>query len=58
MEKDFIEMINAHRGILFKVCSVYEHDRDDREDLFQEIVFQLWRSFPGFRGDSQKSTWM
>lgn len=37
---------------------LYETDRDAREDLFQEIVLQLWKSFPSFRGDSKITTWM
>jgi len=58
MEKEFLDMINAHRGIIFKVCNLYGKDRDYREDLFQEIVLQLWRSFPTFRKQSLLSTWM
>lgn len=37
---------------------MYESDRDARNDLFQEIVLQLWKSFPTFRGDSKITTWM
>lgn len=51
-------MINVHRGIIYKVCHMYVHDADDRKDLFQEIVFQLWKSLPSFRGESKPSTWM
>jgi RNA polymerase sigma factor (sigma-70 family) len=58
IEKEFTEMINAHRGIIFKVCHMYVHDADDGDDLFQEIVFQLWKSFPAFLGESKASTWM
>lgn len=58
MEKQFIELINQHRGILFKVCNLYCNDAEDRKDLFQEIVLQLWRSFQSFRNDAQPSTWM
>jgi RNA polymerase sigma factor (sigma-70 family) len=57
-EKDFIEMINTHRGIIIKVCNLYERDHDGRKDLFQDIVLQLWRSFDGFRHEAQFSTWM
>lgn len=57
MEKQFIDMINKHRGILYKVCNLYCNDVEDKKDLFQEIVLQLWRSFPGFRQDSRASTW-
>lgn len=58
MEKEFIEMINTHRGILYKVCNLYCNDPEDKKDLFQEMVLQLWRSFKSFRKDSQASTWM
>ncbi len=37
---------------------MYEHDSDARNDLFQEIVLQLWRSFPTFRGEAKITTWM
>lgn len=37
---------------------MYCDDRDDREDLFQEIVLQLWKSYSGFKGDAKVSTWM
>ena len=37
---------------------MYEGDRDVRNDLFQEIVLQLWRSFNSFRGESKITTWM
>jgi len=44
--------------LIHKVCIMYESDRDIRNDLFQEIVLQLWKSFPGFRGESKITTWM
>jgi RNA polymerase sigma-70 factor (ECF subfamily) len=40
------------------VCNIYCDDQDDRNDLFQEIVAQLWKSFPSFREESKFSTWM
>lgn len=57
-EKKFISLINEHQGLIHKVCIMYENDPDVRDDLFQEIVLQLWRSFPSFRGESKISTWM
>lgn len=51
-------MINTHRGIIYKVCNLYAKEKDYREDLFQEIVLQLWRSFPTFRNQALLSTWM
>src|SRR5688572_18981525 len=58
METAFIEMINNHRGIIYKVSNLYCHEKADKEDLFQEIVIQLWKSFPTFRNESKLSTWM
>lgn len=51
-------MINNHRGIIYKVCHLYGKEKDYRDDLFQDIVLQLWRSFPTFKNESQLSTWM
>jgi RNA polymerase sigma-70 factor (ECF subfamily) len=58
MEKEFLDMINNHRGIIYKVCHLYGNEKAYREDLFQEIVLQLWRSFPNFRKESLLTTWM
>ncbi|HEX6226512.1 MAG TPA: sigma-70 family RNA polymerase sigma factor [Chryseolinea sp.] len=57
-EEKFISLINEHQGLIHKVCLMYESDPDVRNDLFQEIVLQLWKSFSSFRGESKISTWM
>jgi RNA polymerase sigma-70 factor, ECF subfamily len=57
-EKKFINLINQHQGLIHKICLMYEQDQDDRNDLFQEIVLQLWKSFPSFRGEAKITTWM
>jgi RNA polymerase sigma-70 factor, ECF subfamily len=57
-EKSFITLVKEHQGLIHKVCILYETDRELRNDLFQEIVLQLWKSFPTFRGDSKITTWM
>ena len=58
MEAEFIQMINNNRALIFKVCNLYCRDPESRKDLFQEIVLQLWKSFPGFRKESTSSTWI
>jgi len=58
MEADFINMINNNRALIFKVCNLYCRDPESRKDLFQEVVLQLWKSFPGFRKESASSTWI
>lgn len=57
-DKHFLELIHRHQSILHKICFAYCKNRSDREDLQQEIVLQLWKSYPSFRGNSQFSTWM
>lgn len=58
LEKEFLEIVQRNQGIIHKVCNMYCDDVDDRADLFQEIVAQLWKSFPTFRKESKFSTWM
>lgn len=57
-EVQFQDLMDAHRKILYKVCNSYCRNRDDREDLAQEISVQLWRSFESFDGRCKFSTWM
>ena len=57
-EKEFLSLIQDNQRIIHKVCRIYRDNPEDREDLFQEIVFQLWRSYPSFRGGSKSSTWL
>ena len=58
MQQEFIDTIAIHQPIILKVCRMYCTEKDDREDLFQEIVLQLWRSYPSFKGEAKISTWM
>lgn len=58
MEKEFLHIIRKNQGIIHKVCNIYCDTEDDRNDLFQEIVVQLWKSYPNFRRESKVSTWM
>jgi RNA polymerase sigma-70 factor, ECF subfamily len=57
-EKTFVTLINEHQRMVHKVCNLYGETADERKDLFQEIVLQLWRSYHTFRGEAKFSTWM
>ncbi|CAM3652012.1 RNA polymerase sigma factor [Flavobacterium chungbukense] len=57
-EQEFLNRIESHKGILYKVSKMYMDNHDDQQDLFQEIVCQLWKSYETFRNESQFSTWM
>ena len=58
LEKDFLKAIHKNQALIYKVCHIYRDTKEDKEDLFQEITYQLWRSFPKFEGKSKVSTWM
>ncbi len=54
----FISVIDAHKGILYKVTNAYCKDKEDRKDLIQEIYIQLWKSFGNYNDDYKYSTWI
>lgn len=55
---DFIKLIKEHEGVIFKITSVYTDNKFDQQDLYQDIVYQLWKYFDSFRNESKFSTWM
>lgn len=57
-QQDFLNCIAGNQGIIHKICRMYRDTAEDREDLFQEITYQLWKSYPAFKGESKVSTWM
>jgi RNA polymerase sigma-70 factor (ECF subfamily) len=54
----FLELVEQNQDIVHKICALYAGNMDDRKDLSQEIVCQLWKSYQSFRGDSKFITWM
>ena len=58
LQRRFLDLVEAHQGIVHKVSALYAERPDAREDLHQEILTQLWRSFRSFRGEARFSTWM
>ena len=57
-QTEFIEIIKQNEGLIYKVVKVYTNTREDEQDLYQDIVYQLWKSFGAFRNDAKISTWM
>lgn len=57
-ERVFDTWLSQHKGLLFKVVHAYAGTPHDRDDLFQEIVTQVWNSVPRFRGDAAVTTWL
>jgi RNA polymerase sigma factor (sigma-70 family) len=58
LEQEFLGKIEKHKGIIFKISKMYMDEKEDRDDLFQEITYQIWKAYPNFKGESQFSTWM
>lgn len=57
-KKEFSKLIKDHQGIIHKITLIYTNCTVDREDLFQEICLQLWKSYPSFKEKAKFSTWM
>ncbi len=57
-ESRFVQIIKDNEGVIFKITTFYADNKVDQQDLYQDIVYQLWKSFDSFRGDSKVSTWM
>ena len=58
LEADFLNMIREYNRIIYKVTSFYTDQTATIEDLFQEVVLNLWKAFPNYRKESQVSTWI
>jgi RNA polymerase sigma-70 factor, ECF subfamily len=58
VEKEFIELIKNHQGILHKICNIYFIRNPYKEDYYQEILIRLWKSYPSFKNQSSFSTWL
>lgn len=54
----FMQMIQQNEGIIYKVASFYTDKDHPLSDLYQEVVLNLWKAFPSFRGESKYSTWI
>ena len=58
VKEEFLQIISAYQGILHKVSMVYFKDPKDREDNLQEILYQLWKSYPGLKNKNSIGSWI
>lgn len=58
IQEQFQADVLQHQALIHKICRVYRDTKEEREDLFQEILYQLWRAYPGFEQRSKVTTWM
>jgi len=58
LEQEFLSLIKNYERVIYNVCTFYVSETSPLEDLYQEIVLNLWKAFPNFRNESQMSTWI
>ncbi|MBK7173770.1 MAG: RNA polymerase sigma factor [Bacteroidales bacterium] len=57
-ERLFRQMINENKEKIYRICIYHASCREDCEDMFQQVLINIWSSLPNFRGDSKVSTWI
>jgi len=58
LKEEFLEILSNYQGILHKVSLIYFRNKSDREDNFQEIIYQLWKSFPKLKNKNSIGSWI
>lgn len=57
-EQAFLELTERYKRMIYKVCYMYASDKEPVGDLFQDVILNLWKAFPSFRGESSEETWI
>ena len=57
-EQTFSQIVREHKSTIYTVCYMFSQDKDEVDDLFQEVLVNLWRGFEGFEGRSNVRTWV
>lgn len=58
LANEFLQQIEDHKKLIYKVSHMYCNTEIDKTDLFQEIIVNLWKGYPKFRGAAKLSTWI
>ena len=58
IELQFTKMVKEYRKTIYTVCYFFSKDTEEVNDLYQEILINLWKSFEKFRGESGLKTWI
>ena len=58
LELEFAQIVKEHKGTIYTVCYMFSKDEAEVSDLFQDILVNLWKGFPKFRGESSAGTWI
>ena len=57
-EKEFAQLVREHKTTIYTVCYMFSKDKDEVEELFQEVLIALWRGFETFRGECNIRSWI
>ena len=57
-EKEFTEIVRENKTTIYTVCYMFSSDREEVEDLFQEVLIALWQGLESFRGESALRSWI
>ena len=57
-EQSFIQILEENKDRIYRICKIYAVTPIEPQDLFQEVVIQVWKSLPTFKGKSSISTWI
>ena len=58
LETEFEQMVRVHKSTIYTVCFMFSKDADEVNDLFQEVLINLWRGFASFMRESKVETWI
>lgn len=58
MEGEFLRLVDENRQRVLRICRVYAWNPQDQEDLYQEVLFQIWRALPNLKEKSHANTWL
>jgi len=57
-KQEFLDLLDDNKNIIYKVSFIYSNTLHTQDDLFQEVIINLWNSWPKFRGDCKVQTWI
>lgn len=58
LENQFAQMVSQHKSTIYTVCFMFSKQKEEVDDLFQEVLCNLWRGYSSFRGESNVATWV
>lgn len=57
-DNEFEQVVKKHKSTIYNVCYMFSKDKDEVDDLFQDVLINMWKGFDNFRGESKLDTWI